>query len=284
MSGTTHTYLQYYKEKRNLEITNLDQPLLENRVVEFKLKHSTLKRERPEDTSQQHRVVVLLPEFCEILDHLCWEMFDYGLFLPYLSLYLHDMHSMIESIQAWEKETLLNPVKNMLLLKQAFTHSSYANEEEKPENSNERLEFLGDAVLEAAVSSFVFHSNPTFHESQLANARQKYVVNAHLSGVAAKLGFQHRLITAKKQPLKQNAQKIVSDVLEAYLGALYLDQGMESAMRFCHQHIIQQPHAEIPPPKVMGWKDAEESLLSSLKEWEKQTKLAFVNKQYLIQP
>lgn len=130
--------------------------------------------------------------------------------------------------------------KNKKLLQQAFVHRSYLNEH--PDcgfDHNERLEFLGDAVLELAVTKYLYknYSNP---EGELTTWRAALVNSKMLSEIATKLGFNDYLMLSKgeTQDIGRARQFILANTFEAVIGATYLDQGFERAQEFIKKNLI----------------------------------------------
>lgn len=128
------------------------------------------------------------------------------------------------------------------LLKQAFCHRSYLNENPKFElQHNERLEFLGDAVLELVVTEYLFNNykNP---EGEMTNWRAALVNTQSLSETSAKLGFGDCLLLSRgeSKDTGKARQYILADTFEAFLGALYLDQGIEKAREFIEENIVSK--------------------------------------------
>jgi|SRR3989344_916225 len=131
--------------------------------------------------------------------------------------------------------------KDKSLLKQAFTHRSYINEnrDTKPEH-NERLEFLGDTVLQSAVTDYVFHNFPEMNEGRLSWLRSALVNANTCSAIAEELNVKKFLLVSKgamkESPRAQ--QSILADALEAIIGAIYIDQNYETAKNFILTHVI----------------------------------------------
>src|SRR6476469_198968 len=116
------------------------------------------------------------------------------------------------------------------LLIQAFTHSSYVNEHrKKPHEDNERLEFLGDAVLELTVSQYLFQKYPTMREGELTKLRAAIVCEPSLVRFADELSFGRLILLGKGEEMTGGRERpaLLADVFEAFIGALYLDQGLE---------------------------------------------------------
>jgi ribonuclease-3 len=122
---------------------------------------------------------------------------------------------------------------NLKLLEQAFTHSSYVNEHRSSKH-NERLEFLGDAVLELAVSQYLFRVYPNRPEGELTKLRASIVCEPSLNKFAEQLNFGAYLLLGRGEELTGGRTRpaLLADVFEAFIGALYLDQGMEAVEQF----------------------------------------------------
>ncbi|MBD8068330.1 ribonuclease III [Bacillus sp. PS06] len=130
---------------------------------------------------------------------------------------------------------------NEKLLIQAFTHSSYVNEHrKKPYEDNERLEFLGDAVLELTVSEFLFKKFPIMSEGQLTKMRAAIVCEPSLVSFANDLSFGEFVLLGKGEELTGGRARpaLLADVFEAFIGALYLDQGIDSVYKFLEKTVF----------------------------------------------
>ncbi|WP_047151619.1 ribonuclease III [Aneurinibacillus tyrosinisolvens] len=129
---------------------------------------------------------------------------------------------------------------NEKLLRQAFTHSSYVNEHRgKPFQDNERLEFLGDAVLELTVSQFLYTHFPKMAEGELTKMRAAIVCEPSLVTFANQLQFGRLILLGKGEELTGGRFRpaLLADVFEAFIGALYLDQGIEHVFRFLEKYV-----------------------------------------------
>ena len=118
------------------------------------------------------------------------------------------------------------------LLRQAMTHASYVHEErQQPHASNERLEFLGDAVLELCVSDLLYHRYPKQSEGELTLRRAGLVCEACLAGLARELEVGEALLmgVGADQTGTRQLGSVLSDAMEALFGAVYLDGGMDAA-------------------------------------------------------
>ena len=131
--------------------------------------------------------------------------------------------------------------QNKKLLKQALTHSSYANEKKLGKlGCNERLEFLGDAVLELISSDFLYAKFPQIPEGELTKKRASLVCEPSLAYCARQFGLPQYLLLGKGENMTggRNRDSIVSDATEALLGAIYLDGGFEHAKDFVLKFIL----------------------------------------------
>lgn len=132
--------------------------------------------------------------------------------------------------------------KDKGLLVQAMTHSSYANEKKyQKHESNERLEFLGDAVLELVISEFLFLNSPKWAEGELTKTRASLVCEPALSYFAKGMDLGSYLFLGKGEESTggRNRDSIISDSLEALIGAIYLDGGWMIAKKFVEEHVLK---------------------------------------------
>lgn len=129
--------------------------------------------------------------------------------------------------------------KNKDLLEQAFTHRSFLNESKEKVESNERLEFLGDSILSFVVSKALYQNYPDFYEGTLTNIRSLLVNTKTLAEVAKELHFGTYLKLSKgeEEARGRENQSLLADSFEAYIGALFLDQGLEVAGEFIEKTI-----------------------------------------------
>jgi len=137
-------------------------------------------------------------------------------------------------------------IENERLLKQAFTHSSYVNEHRrKPFEDNERLEFLGDAVLELTVSQFLYKKYPTMTEGELTKLRAAIVCEPSLVAFANELEFGKLILLGKGEEMTGGRERpaLLADVFEAFIGALYLDQGIERVIEFLEKIVFPKINA-----------------------------------------
>jgi len=147
---------------------------------------------------------------------------------------------MIQDFSKIEKELNIS-FENKDLLIQAFCHRSYLNEHPDFEpGQNERLEFLGDAVLELVISQYLFSKYPKKDEGLLTSWRAALVNSKMLSSIAHELGFDRFLLLSKgeKKETGKARQDILADSFEAFIGALYLDQGYKICKDFLEKHLV----------------------------------------------
>lgn len=126
------------------------------------------------------------------------------------------------------------------ILAQAFTHSSYVNEHKKRiDQDNERLEFLGDAVLELGISQYLYRTYPDMTEGELTKLRASIVCEPALVLFATDLEFDQYVLLGKGEERTGGRKRpaLLADVFEAFIGALYLDQGFEQVIVFLEQNV-----------------------------------------------
>ena len=131
--------------------------------------------------------------------------------------------------------------KSRNLFVQALTHSSYANEHRLDHSRcNERLEFLGDAVLEIAASDFLYHKYAAMPEGDLTKIRASIVCEPTLAYCAGAIGLGEYLYLGKGEDATggRGRNSVVSDAMEALIGAIYLDGGFANAKEFIHRFIL----------------------------------------------
>lgn len=149
-----------------------------------------------------------------------------------------DLSSLEERIQV--------QFSNINLLRQAMVHRSFLNEHRDfPLDHNERLEFLGDAVLELIVTEYLFNTYPN-PEGELTNWRASLVNSQMLSIIAEQLGIEAYLYLSRGESKDSNTkarQSILANAVEAIIGAIYLDRSYDIAAQFVHTNIISKlPH------------------------------------------
>lgn len=142
--------------------------------------------------------------------------------------------------QSFAKEKLGITYNNIELLVTAFTHRSYVNEHKKTvKEHNERLEFLGDAVLELVSTEYLF-GNFSEPEGILTNWRSALVRTESIGAAAARCGFEPllRLSRGEKQGTERARQQILANSFEAVIGSIYLDQGYDVAKDFITKNLL----------------------------------------------
>ena len=137
-------------------------------------------------------------------------------------------------------EVISIEIKNEALLKLAFIHKSYVNEKKDLKEHNERLEFLGDAVLELVTTEYLFKNYPNKQEGELTNWRSALVKGNHLAEVSRDLDLGSFLHLSKGEEHSGGREKphILANVLEALIGAIFLDRGYRVARKFIDDFIL----------------------------------------------
>jgi ribonuclease III len=133
--------------------------------------------------------------------------------------------------------------KDKKILKRALTHRSYLNENRGMGlKNNERLEFLGDAVLELIISSKIFHTFPDRAEGELTGIRSALVRTESLAEESRRLGVGEHLLMSKGEEDSGGRDKdyLLANVYEAILGAIYLDKGLDECINFVEKTILKQ--------------------------------------------
>lgn len=174
---------------------------------------------------------------------------------------------------------MLPEFRDPSLLRRALTHRSYLNEhpEAVAEQDNERLEFLGDAVLDFIAGAWLFDHYPYLDEGKLTTVRAALVKVSTLAEFARDVGMQQHMRLGKGEVDTggRNRSNILGDAFEALLGALYLDQGIDAARAFV------LPFLEEATPRILqGNKDRDPK--SQLQEWS-QTALSFTPRYKVIE-
>jgi ribonuclease-3 len=161
--------------------------------------------------------------------------------------------------------------KNKALLKQAFTHRSFLNEHRDTELvHNERLEFLGDAVLELIVTEYLYEKYPDDAEGVLTSYRSALVKAETLSEAATKIGMNDFLLLSKGEAkdVGRARQIILANTIEALIGAIFLDQGYEMAKYFISRNIFSLTEKIIEDKK---WIDAKSEFQELAQEHDGET-------------
>lgn len=155
-------------------------------------------------------------------------------------------------------DNLVKMFKNKNLLELALTHRSWVNENKGIRESNERLEFLGDAILEFVVSKELFKNYPDQEEGYLTALRANIVNTVSLANIARKLevGASLYLSKGEEEGGGRENTSLLANTVEAIIGALFLDQGIKQASKFINQNIL----SEVPNIVKQPLKDAKSRL------------------------
>lgn len=165
----------------------------------------------------------------------------------------------IAPYQTFARDRLGYEFKNIDLLVTAFTHRSYVNEHRKSVNEhNERLEFLGDAVLELAVTDFLYN-NYSEPEGILTSWRAALVRTESIGDAGVKLNYEPliRMSRGEKQGGERSRLQILANAFEALIGAIYLERGYDDAEAFIKEHIISKLEAIL---NSGSWRDPKSHL------------------------
>ncbi|AMC93319.1 ribonuclease III [Erysipelothrix larvae] len=128
------------------------------------------------------------------------------------------------------------PVNNEALIEQAFVHSSCMNEKTDYKEDYERLEFMGDAVLQVSVSNILFNHKNHWSEGEMTLIRARLVCEEALAGYSRKLGLEKYLVLGLGEERNggRNRDSIVADIFESLSGAIYIDSGLENAQKLIY--------------------------------------------------
>ena len=176
----------------------------------------------------------------------------------------------IAPYQEFAKEKLGFEFENIQLLITALTHRSYVNEHKKSVSEhNERLEFLGDAVLELVVTDFLFR-NYNEPEGILTNWRAALVRTESIGAAGTEIGYEPlvRMSRGEKQGSFRARQQILANAFEAVTGAIYLERGYNDAAAFINKHIISKLSGIL---ESGSWRDAKSHLQEVSQRIDNQT-------------
>lgn len=171
-----------------------------------------------------------------------------------------------------ELESILEfPIKNKSFYIQALMHRSFLEELDEEDVSNERLEFLGDAVLNLVVADFLFSNFPGEDEGFLTKTRARLVNRNALSNSAERIGLSNFILVDKNlsNTFAKASKTVLSDALEALIGAIYLDHGFELSKKFISRILIK----ETPENEYL----VDENYKSQLLEYAQANKLDIPN-------
>ncbi len=158
------------------------------------------------------------------------------------------------------------PFKNMMLLRRSLTHRSYINEHPESIEDNERLEFLGDAILDFMVGEWLYHRFPEMPEGDLTRMRSALVHTEQLAEFARQLDLGRGLRLGRGEVISggRSRDALLCDEFEALVGALYLDAGLSSVEKFVYpllesaaEDIIRNHKTEDPKSMLQEWAQAQ---------------------------
>ena len=158
------------------------------------------------------------------------------------------------------------PFKNMMLLRRSLTHRSYINEHPESIEDNERLEFLGDAILDFMVGEWLYHRFPEMPEGDLTRMRSALVHTEQLAEFARQLDLGRGLRLGRGELISggRSRDALLCDEFEALVGALYLDAGLSSVEKFVYpllesaaEDIIRNHKTEDPKSMLQEWAQAQ---------------------------
>jgi len=152
---------------------------------------------------------------------------------------------------------------NLELFSQALTHSS-----KEPVFHNERLEFLGDAVLEIVVAEYLFRKYPHLKEGTLSKLRAMIVSEENLSRCAREAKIEKYLLVGKNQERIKSQDSLLADTYEALIGAIYLDRGLKEAHRFIVDFLIKEEEIQEMKDFKSDLQEYTQSLYKSLPKYE----------------
>jgi ribonuclease-3 len=158
------------------------------------------------------------------------------------------------------------PFKNISLLSRALTHRSYMNENTDAIEDNERLEFLGDAVLDFLVAAWLYHRYPEMAEGDLTRLRAALVGTPQLAAFARLLGVgaAMRLGRGEDDGGGRHRDTLLCATFEAIVGALFLDSGLDAVIEFVHplldpavEHIMRERQDQDPKSRLQEWSQSQ---------------------------
>lgn len=186
---------------------------------------------------------------------------------------------MFEALSAERKNALLKFAKKLEVefndinfLNVALTHTSYANENNIP--SNERLEFLGDAVLELSSSTYLYEHFKELSEGELTKTRASIVCQDTLSKLAKNLGIGKMLLLGRGEESSGGRERVstLEDAFEAIIGAIYVDQGWEKALNY----VCRQMSSEFEKARDTNYRQDYKSVLQEIIQQNPQQKISYV--------
>ena len=173
--------------------------------------------------------------------------------------------SSLENIEVLER-VLGYSFKDKSILQQSLTHKSYANEnKQKAYSYNERMEFLGDAVLELVVCEYLYHTYPDSSEAELTKIKSYAVKESTLAQVARTIGLGNFLYLGKGEETTGGREKpsILADAYEAVVAAIYFDGGFERAKKFILTSLEKHIHQIVKQKLVYNYKTEVQELVQT---------------------
>eukprot|EP00761_Pharyngomonas_kirbyi_P013773 gb/GECH01013802.1/.p1 GENE.gb/GECH01013802.1/~~gb/GECH01013802.1/.p1 ORF type:complete len:985 (+),score=166.02 gb/GECH01013802.1/:1-2955(+) len=229
-----YTYQQCNKIRHLIEQFS-DEPKITNVYFEYLVSFQLLRVKL-----SLRKGAVLLPDQCQ-LSSMSPRVITIGRTLARCLRYTQEVTDRYQKLNDLEQKLGLN-FNDKLLLRQAFTHTTFSIENETKLTDNQRLEYLGDAVLDYIVSQYLFSRYPSAPEGMLTEMRVHIVRNKHLEPIAKdkmKL-FNYLIYPERQESLKKEARRVCADTFEALLGALYIDKGCKAAIHFCNHWIFDE--------------------------------------------
>lgn len=192
------------------------------------------------------------------------------------STVLNDISFVEERRQELEKFSKILGVefKDINLLNSALTHTSYANEKERQVEDNERLEFLGDAVLELASSTYLYKNFKDLSEGELTKTRASIVCQDTLSRLAKKLNIGDLLLLGRGEDASGGRERpsILEDAFEAIIGAIYLDQGWNVAK----EYVFRQLAPEFEGARLSDYRKDYKTVLQEIVQQNPLSKISYI--------
>jgi ribonuclease-3 len=163
----------------------------------------------------------------------------------------------LEAIYQWVKKQRVD-FRNKPLLIQALTHRSYLHEKGDFSQANESLEFVGDSVLSLSVTHYIYNRLGQVDVGDLAKLRARLISAPVLAEVARRIGLKDLILLGRNEEENQGREKdsILADSLEAFIGALFLDRGLEEADRWIRKVFGHRIEQEIKGPTLVDYKTA----------------------------
>lgn len=164
------------------------------------------------------------------------------------------------------EETIGYKFRNSLLLAEALTHPSLAYETQKPHFDNQRLEFLGDAVIQLVFTEQLYQKFPTFNEGRLTKLRSRLVSRTALEQYAIGMDLGSYLMMGKGEEASGGRKRAstLADAFESLLGAIYLDSGLEFAKEVLLSHCQELLQTVVEEPEEMNPKGELQEILQSI--------------------